>query len=122
MSLRRTPRYETTLHTHEREPRHVDVPRRRRWRSLEQKPRFLLQARWAGQDARIQRLTGPLALPRRGDLRGPVVIFQRLDRDRGLDVPYTRQGQNPIVGHGDDFFQRREQADRENVVAAESDD
>ena len=32
-----------------------DVPRRRRWRSREQKPRFLIAARWAGQDARIQR-------------------------------------------------------------------
>ena len=30
-------------------PRDKDVPRRRRWRSLEQKPRFLLEARWAGQ-------------------------------------------------------------------------
>ena len=28
-----------------------DVPRRRRWRSLEQKPRFLREARWAGQGA-----------------------------------------------------------------------
>ena len=26
-----------------------------RWRSFGQKPRFLLEARWAGQDARIQR-------------------------------------------------------------------
>ncbi len=35
--------------------RHMDVPRRRRWRSIRQKPRFLPDARWAGQDARIQR-------------------------------------------------------------------
>lgn len=33
----------------------MDVPRRRRWRSFAQKPRFLLEARWAGQEARIQR-------------------------------------------------------------------
>src|SRR6185437_8960229 len=30
--------------------RHMDVPRRRRWRSLGQKPRFLPEARWAGQE------------------------------------------------------------------------
>src|SRR5215469_2694737 len=30
--------------------RHTDVPRRRRWRSLGQKPRFLPEARWAGQE------------------------------------------------------------------------
>jgi len=35
--------------------RHTEVPRRRRWRSRGQKPRFLTAARWAGQDAPIQR-------------------------------------------------------------------
>jgi hypothetical protein len=30
--------------------RHMDLPRRRRWRRREQKPRFLIGARWAGQE------------------------------------------------------------------------
>ena len=33
-----------------RQSRHRDASRRRRWRSPEQKPRFLLGARWAGQE------------------------------------------------------------------------
>jgi hypothetical protein len=51
-ALPATPTPAPTPHT---APRHRDVPRRRRWRRLEQKPRLLLEARWAGQDARIQR-------------------------------------------------------------------
>jgi len=46
-----TPNHEAARPRH----RHKDVPRRHRWRSRGQKPRFLTAARWAGQDARIQR-------------------------------------------------------------------
>ena len=47
MGRRPTPKHETTFTGHER-TQAQDVPRRRRWRSLGQKLRFLHEARWAG--------------------------------------------------------------------------
>src|SRR5579859_7439147 len=88
--------------TREGQPRVVSrqrlriVPRRRRWRRLWQKPRFLPKPRWAGQEARIQRFKLVTARSKVvAELEPPLAtiwaeITRRIERPAGGVVHFDR--------------------------------
>src|SRR5256884_2223094 len=101
-------------------------PTSRRWRRASSRRRSDVAAavgaaaRVRGAPSRRSRLAA--AAVHGGDLCRAVLLLESLHRNRGLDVPHARQGEDTVVDDRRDILERAEQPDRQNVEPPEHQD